>query len=55
MVLLTCPRCGIRFYAPDSDQHRTCWRCERDDRTEVDAIAERLLVEVFPQGLPAEL
>jgi uncharacterized paraquat-inducible protein A len=57
MVLRTCPECGIRFYAPDSSHQTRCWRCERRVTTAQAAneVAERLLGEVFPDGMPADL
>jgi hypothetical protein len=59
MVLKTCVQCGIRFYAPDTSEQSNCWRCERTVKTaeapEATGAAERLLAEVFPDGLPADL
>jgi hypothetical protein len=55
MVLKTCGQCGIRFYAPAASDQGQCWRCERTVKTaEVNDAAERLLAEVFPNGLPAD-
>ena len=54
MVLKTCTDCGIRFYAPLTAQQSVCWRCDRTTRTgEANDVAERLLAQVFPEGLPA--
>lgn len=54
MVLRTCPACSLRFYAPRSAGQRFCWRCERLARQSVQDVAERLLAQVFPHGLPAD-
>lgn len=55
LVLKTCLQCGIRFYAPLSSEQGQCWRCERTVQTaESNDVAERLLVQVFPDGLPAD-
>ena len=55
MVLKTCGQCGIRFYAPAASEQSHCWRCERAVKTdEGDEVAERLLAEVFPDGLPSD-
>ena len=55
MVLKTCVHCGIRFYAPHSSDQGQCWRCERTVKTaEAYDVAERLLAQVFPDGLPAD-
>ena len=55
MVLVTCNQCGIRFYAPSTAQQDYCWRCERTDRGQANEVAERLLAQVFPNGLPADV
>jgi hypothetical protein len=54
MILRTCGQCGIRFYAPESELKQTCWRCERRARVEQLKVAERLLEQVFPGGLPGD-
>ncbi len=54
MVLQTCAQCGIRFYAPQTSSQKVCWRCERKVRTQSYEVADRLLAEVFPDGLPAD-
>jgi hypothetical protein len=54
MMLKRCAQCGARFYAqPDAEQEH-CWRCEQSVRTETDEVANRLLAQVFPDGLPAD-
>jgi hypothetical protein len=55
MVLMTCNQCGIRFYAPSTAQQDFCWRCERTDHGQTNEVAERLLAQVFPDGLPADV
>jgi hypothetical protein len=55
MVLVTCSQCGIRFYAPLTARQDFCWRCERTDRGQTDEVSERLLAQVFPDGLPADV
>ena len=54
MVLKRCAQCGIRFYAQPDTEQQNCWHCERSVQTETDEVADRLLAQVFPDGLPAD-
>jgi len=54
MVLRTCSQCSIRFYAPRDSRQQVCCRCERSGRLEAYHVADRLLAEVFPDGLPLD-
>jgi hypothetical protein len=54
MVLKRCAQCGIRFYAQPDVEQQNCWRCERSVQTETAEVADGLLAQVFPDGLPAD-